>query len=211
MTASSSAPATLTRDGRVGGLVLAAGASSRFGPPKALAQLEGRPLLQYVLDAAADAGLDPVVVVLGDSGPQIERGIRWRRERRVRNPDPARGLSSSLRDGLADLAAMAPLVDAVILLGDQPRTSPEVIRRIVEASRKTDRPIVAPNYAGGGGPHPLFLRRDAFWLAREAANDRGLGPALAAHPELVEWLDVEGTNPDIDTPADLEALQAAHG
>lgn len=193
----------------VGGLVLAAGSSSRFGSPKALAELDGRPLLQHVLDAAAAAHLQPVVVVLGDSAPAIERRIRWRSERRILNADPARGLSSSLRDGIADLSAIAPRADAVVLLGDQPRTSPDVIRRLLEASDLTDRPIVAPRYAGGGGPNPVFIRRDAFQIAREAENDRGLGPILTARPELVSWVDVEGSNPDVDTPADLLALQPA--
>ena len=190
----------------VGGLVLAAGSSSRFGSPKALADLEGRPLLQHVLDATAAAHLQPVVVVLGDSAPAIELRIRWRNERRIRNPDPARGLSSSLRDGLADLSAIAPRVDAVVLLGDQPRTSSEVIRQLIDASDRTDRPIVVPRYAGGGGFNPVFIRRDAFRLAREAQQDRGLGPILAANPDLVSWIDVEGSNPDVDTPADLAAL-----
>jgi molybdenum cofactor cytidylyltransferase len=193
----------------VGGLVLAAGSSSRFGSPKALADLEGRPLLQHVLDAAAAAHLQPIVVVLGDSGPEIERRMRWRNERRIRNADPGRGLSSSLRDGIADLEAIAPRVDAVILLGDQPRTSPHVIRRLMEAAELTDRPIVAPRYAGGGGANPVFIRRDAFHVARGAQNDRGLGPMLTARPDLVTWVDVQGSNPDVDTPADLLALQPA--
>jgi molybdenum cofactor cytidylyltransferase len=193
----------------VGGLVLAAGSSSRFGSPKALAELEGRPLLQHVLDAAAAAHLQPVIVVLGDSAPEIERRIRWRNERRIRNPDPARGLSSSLRDGIADLAAVAPRVDAVVLLGDQPRTSAAVIGQLVDAADRTDRPIIVPRYSGGGGSNPVFIRRDAFRIAREAENDRGLGPILTARPELVSWVDVEGSNPDVDTPADLLALQPA--
>lgn len=193
----------------VGGLILAAGSSSRFGSPKALAELDGRPLLQHVLDAAAAAHLQPVIVVLGESAPAIERRIRWRTERRIRNPDPARGLSSSLRDGLADLAGIAPRVDAVVLLGDQPRTSPAVIRALVEAADRTDRPIVAPRYTAGGGSNPVFIRRDAFRIARGAEDDRGLGPILIARPELVTWIDVEGSNPDVDTPADLRALQPA--
>ncbi len=194
-----------------GGLVLAAGASSRFGSPKALAELDGRPLLQHVLDAAAAAHLQPVIVVLGEGAPAIEQRIRWRTERRIQNPDPARGLSSSLRDGLADLAATAPRVDAVVLLGDQPRTSPAVIRALIEAADLSDRPIVAPRYAAVGGSNPVFIRRDAFGIAGEAEADRGLGPILAARPELVTWIDVEGSNPDVDTPADLIALRPTGG
>jgi CTP:molybdopterin cytidylyltransferase MocA len=195
----------------VAGLILAAGSSSRFGSAKSLAELEGRPLLQHVLDAVAAAHLDPVVVVLGDGAAAIEGAIRWGTERRIRNPDPARGLSSSLREGLADLSSLAPEADAVILLGDQPRTSPAVIRALVQAAGKTDRPIVAPRYAAGGGSNPVFVRRDAFGIAGQAEGDRGLGPILAARPELVAWIEVEGSNPDVDTPADLVALRPAGG
>lgn len=195
----------------VAGLILAAGSSSRFGSAKALAELEGRPLLQHVLDTAAAAQLVPVVVVLGDGAAAIEGAIRWGTERRIRNPDPARGLSSSLRDGLADLSSFAPEADAVILLGDQPRTSPAVIRALVQAAGETDRPIVAPRYAAGGGSNPVFVRRDAFGIAGQAEGDRGLGPILADRPELVAWIDVEGSNPDVDTPADLVALRPVGG
>ena len=193
------------------GLILAAGSSSRFGSAKALADLEGRPLLQHVLDAAASAQLMPVIVVLGHGAAAIEGGIRWRTERRIVNPDPARGLSSSLQQGLAELATTAPQADAVILLGDQPRTSPAVIRALVEAAEETVRPLVAPRYAAGGGFNPVFIRRDAFGIAGDAEGDRGLGPILAARPELVTWIDVEGSNPDVDTPADLIALRPAGG
>jgi molybdenum cofactor cytidylyltransferase len=190
----------------VGGVVLAAGRSSRFGSPKALANLDGRPLLEHVLDIAAAAGLDPVVVVLGDAAEAVEPAISWRRERRVRNPDPARGLSSSVRLGLDTLAEIDAAADAVILPGDQPRADPSVIRRLVDVAAATDRPIVAPRYAGGGGPNPVLLRRAGFGLAEATEGDRGLGPLLEALPHLVAWVDVEGSNPDVDTPADLTAL-----
>jgi molybdenum cofactor cytidylyltransferase len=195
---------------RVAGLVLAAGVASRFGSPKPLARLGGRPLLQHVLDAVAATPLDPVVVVLGHAAAEIEQAIDWRTELRLRNPDPARGLSSSLHVGLDDLGAMLPGVDAaVVVLGDQPRTRAAVIESLVAAAATTDRPIVAPRYAGGGGINPVLIRRAAFDLADRATGDRGLGPVLAADPDLVAWVDVDGSNPDVDTPADLAALVEA--
>lgn len=202
---------------RVGGLVLAAGAAARFGSNKLLARLEGRPLLQHVLDALAAAGVVDVVVVLGDAADEIERAIAWRAERRVRNLHPEAGLSSSLRIGLATLAALdreatggqARFSGALVLLGDQPRVRPAVIGRLLaEAARpeQEERPIVIPRYAGGGGSNPALLRRAAWPLAETLAGDRGMGPLIASHPELVHEVPVTGDNPDVDTPGDLERI-----
>jgi CTP:molybdopterin cytidylyltransferase MocA len=66
-----------------------------------------------------------------------------------------------------------------------------------------------PRYREGGGPNPLLIHRSAWSLAREARADRGLGPVLRGHPELLVRVDVEGSNPDIDTPEDLEAIEAS--
>ena len=217
---------------RVGAVVLAAGASSRFGDVKLLAPLEGRPLLQHVLDTARAAGVGEVVVVLGDAADRIERAIRWGTERRVRNPDPSAGLSSSLRIGLAALGEGSDA--ALFLLGDQPLVRLDVIRALVGArpsgatlppggampsggalpsggarpsgAASATRPVVVPRYASGGGPNPALVDRSAWWLADEASGDRGLGPVLRVHPELVLEVPVPGQNPDVDTPADLAAL-----
>jgi molybdenum cofactor cytidylyltransferase len=189
---------------RAAGVVLAAGRATRFGDVKVLAPLAGRPLLQHVLDAAAAAGLDETVVVLGDDADQVEREIAWRSERRIRNPAPARGLSSSVRIGLE---ALTPDVDAaLILLGDQPLVRPGVIRQIALAALATDRLIVVPRYAGSGAINPVLLRRAAWHLADRLSGDRGMGPLIAAHPELVLEVPIDGDNPDVDTPADLAAL-----
>lgn len=129
---------------KVTAVVLAAGASSRFGSPKLLASLADRPVLQHVLDAVAATGLDDTVVVLGDGHSAVEGAIAWRDERRVVNPRPGDGLSSSLRVGL-DAAADDPATEAVIvLLGDQPAIRPEVIRAVVEAAGGARRPSCEP-------------------------------------------------------------------
>lgn len=192
---------------RLVALVLAAGAGLRFGGGKLLATVAGRPLLQHVLDRVADAGVDEVLVVLGGDADAIERAIAWRAERRVRNPEPERGLASSLQVGLA---ALGPEVDAaLILLGDQPLVSTETIRALLDAPTDPARPVVVPVYADGSGRNPVLLRRGAFELAREAVGDRGLGPLLGARSELVLEIAVEGENPDVDTPADLAKVLEA--
>jgi molybdenum cofactor cytidylyltransferase len=193
--------------GRTAAVVLAAGASTRFGRPKALALLRGRPLLLYVLDAVAATGIAEVVVVLGHDGDQIEQSLRWRSERRVRNPNPEAGLSGSLRVGLENVGSASEA--ALILLGDQPLVRVEVIERLLAGLVSAARPIVLPRYQDGGGPNPLLIHRAAWSLAREARSDRGLGPVVRDHPELVVEVDVEGSNPDIDTPEQLAVIETS--
>jgi molybdenum cofactor cytidylyltransferase len=191
----------------VAAVILAAGASTRFGSPKVLAQLEGRTLLEHVLDAIREAGIDEIVVVLGHAADEVEDGIDWLDEHLVRNPDPEL-LSSSLQVGLATAADIDPPVKAaVVLLGDQPRVRPEVIHGLIATARGSEEPVVIPDYAEGGGANPVVIRREAFDLADEANGDRGLGPLLAAREELVLRVPFPGSNPDVDTPADLEALE----
>jgi len=190
------------------GLVLAAGLGSRFGGGKLLAPIGGRPVVQHVLDALASAGLVDVVVVLGGDAPAVESAIAWRAERRVINPAPERGLSSSLQVGFE---AIGPDAGAVLVaLGDQPLVSAEVVRSLLEAPADPKRPIVVPVYPDDGGRNPVLLRRAAFGLVAETSGDRGLGPVLAAHRGLVAEVNVTGLNPDIDTPADhARAIEAA--
>ena len=189
-------------DGAVG-LVLAAGGGSRFGGGKMLARVGGRPILQRVLDALSAAGIEDVVVVLGTDAEAIEPMIAWRAERRVVNPEPEHGLSSSLRVGMDAIGPDASA--ALIVLGDQPLLSVDVIRSLISHAVDGERPIVVPTYAHGQGRNPVLLRNSAFRFATDAAGDRGLGPILAEHPELVLEVPVAGDNPDVDTDADLAA------
>ena len=194
-------------DVRVAAIVLAAGAGSRFGGGKLLASVDGRPLLQHTLDRLADAGIDDVVVVLGHDAAAIEQAIEWRTERRVVNPEPERGLSSSLAIGRAAVGEGSGAV--LIALGDQPTLRADVIRSLVGAPDDPDRPVVVPAYAEDRGRNPVLVRSAGFALLDEASGDRGLGPILAAHPERVQEVAVAGSNPDVDTPADLVGVLEA--
>jgi CTP:molybdopterin cytidylyltransferase MocA len=194
----------------VSAVVLAAGAASRFGGVKLLAALGGRPVLQHVLDALDGQGMSEVVVVLGDNADAIEGAIEWRDERRVRNPDPGRGLSSSLSVGLASISPTAAA--ALIVLGDQPGLRGDTVRALLAQADDPERPVVVPRYDDDAARNPVLLGRTAFELAQETSGDRGLGPVLASHPELIREVPVAGSNPDVDTPADLvRAIEASWG
>ena len=192
----------------VGAVVLAAGAGSRFGGGKLRATLDGRPIVRHVIDAAVAAGLDPVVIVVPPDGAL--EGLDLAPATQVTNPAPQEGLSSSVRIGLRalDADAAAAVDAAVILPGDQPRVRPAVIEALVAAAvERPGTPFIVPRYRDDAAPNPILARRAIWRLADELAGDRGFGPVLAAHPELVGHVPVDGTNPDVDTVEDLHRLE----
>ena len=199
----------MTDPARTAAVVLAAGAGSRFGGGKLQASLGGRPLLDHVLGTIGSTGLGGLVVVLGpDAGP-LEAIALARGATIARNPDPGRGLSSSVQVGLAAIDGLpggTRFEAALVLLGDQPGTSVVTIGALLGAEAAGGRAIVVPRYRGGGGPNPALLLRPAWALAGELRGDRGFGPLIAARPELVVEVDLPGDNPDVDTAADLAAL-----
>ncbi len=197
---------------RITAIVLAAGQSTRFGGRKLTATLDGLPLLQHVLDALAAAGIpDPVVVEDGGaSDPRVAGGpgLHWGGARRIANPDPSRGLASSLHLGWAAAMASDPSPEAVlVVLGDQPALDPVVIRRLMAEPADPSRPVVIARFSDGSR-NPVRLEPDAADLVAAATGDRGLGPLLDARPGFIRVLDVNGGNPDIDDRADLVRLLA---
>ena len=191
---------------RFAAIVLAAGAGSRFGGGKLLAPLEGRPILQHVLERLEAADLDEVIVVVGADADAVEGAIDASAARLVVNPAPDEGLSSSLKVGIGALSDDTDA--ALIALGDQPLLPPRAVRALLEADAQPGRPIVVPVYGDGIGRNPVLLRREAFALIDQTTGDRGLGPLIDAHPELVHEIPirVEGGNPDVDTRDDHIAL-----
>lgn len=177
-------------------VILAAGASSRFGGPKQLAPIDGGTLLEAVVALARRAQLDPVIAVVPRTVP-VPAGVI-----RVINDEPVAGLSRSLRLGLG--AVPAEVEAAVLLLGDQPTVPPGLIRRLV-ASRGP-RPIVAATRDSLAAP-PILLERAAFGLAEGVTGDSGLRELLRSQPELVRGVEVIRHAPDVDEPADLAALE----
>lgn len=185
------------------GIVLAAGRGTRFGGGKMLAPINGRPMLQHVLDLAAAATLDPVIVVLGEDAEAVELGVSWRRERRVRNEDAGRGISSSLALGLVALGSSERVV---ILLGDQPRLTIKQLSVVIGVVTDPAKPIVVARYSDGKPGNPVLLEREAWPLAARLEGDRGMSQLFASHPDLVRYVDLPGANPDVDTQADLAGL-----
>ena len=192
---------------RAAAIVLAAGRSSRFGRNKLAARLNGRAVLQHVLDALAAAGIDDPVVVGGDEA-NLATEMDWRAARRIRNDEPDRGLSHSLHLGWAAVMSASPPPNLVVVaLGDQPGVDPATIRGLLAEPLDPERPIVSARHEDGSR-NPVRLEPAAADLVAEASGDRGLGPLMDRHPDRVRELQVPGANPDVDATSDLEALIA---
>jgi nicotine blue oxidoreductase len=187
---------------RVAGVVLAAGAGSRLGQPKALLRLDGELLLDRAVRTLRRAGCAPVVVVLGAGADEAVAAVDGTHLEVVTNAGWATGMGSSLRAGLEALAGRADAV--VVTLVDQPGVTAATVERLVAAWRADGRAAVATY---GGSPRNPVLLPVATWpeVAASAVGDRGARAWLRAHPGQVSEVSCDdvGSADDIDTPADL--------
>ena len=175
----------------VAAVILAAGASTRFGSPKAAVRIGSRTMLQVVVDTATAAGLSPVIVVAPSSMAVPESAIA------VRNDAPERGMSRSLQLGIT---AVPPDAEgAVVLLADQPTVSVEHLRGL--DGWRGGTPVVATRAASVLGP-PVLIEREGFELVAGIGGDAGLRDLLRADASLVTAVD-HAAVPDVDTAADL--------
>jgi molybdenum cofactor cytidylyltransferase len=190
----------------IAGVVLAAGSSTRLGRPKQLLELDGRPLLQHVIDAAAEAGLDEIVVVIGHEADRVADALQLPPTGRcVVNDDYAQGQSTSLRSGLD--ATGPGCTAAVILLGDQPRVTSVMIRKMLAAWRRGDRPVARAFYSDKPG-HPVVIGRDVWKEVTAVRGDAGARGVLDADPERVARVDMGSSPPiDVDTWEQYEMLR----
>jgi CTP:molybdopterin cytidylyltransferase MocA len=171
------------------GILLAAGAGSRMGQPKATLRLAGETLLERGIAMLREAGCSPVVAVVGAGASHIQE-----RPDVVRNPDWESGMASSLRVGLAAASGAA----AVVALVDQPGITSIAVQRLIAARRPGY--AVCATFDGEVRTPVLFdagLWRD---VAAAVEGDAGARYWLRRHPDLV----IPVACDDVADPADLD-------
>jgi molybdenum cofactor cytidylyltransferase len=193
------------------GVILAAGASSRMGRPKALLPIGGDTFVTRVCRTLLDAGVDDLVVVTGAEHGAVAEAVRAAGlpARVVENPRRDEGQLSSVLAGLA--VADRPGVDAVLVhLVDAPLVRPETARAVLDAFRRTRAPVVRPE-AGGRHGHPVLFSRRVFDDLRRADPAVGAKAVVRAHAAEVCNVPVEdeGACRDVDTPEDYARLAAS--
>jgi molybdenum cofactor cytidylyltransferase len=191
-------------------LILAAGRSARMGAPKALLPLAGRPMLQYVVDAAVAAPVPGIVLVLGHEAQEVAAAVSLPSDAVVVvNPHWEEGQATSLRAGLD--AIPESVHGALVLLGDQPEVRPDAIWALVEARRREEDGgalILRAAYRGRAS-HPVVLDREVWPGVEALRGDQGARALLAAHAGRVRLVEVGGDPPeDVDTPEDLARVRA---
>lgn len=208
-------------------VVLAAGHSRRMGQPKLLLPWRGEPLVRYPVRAALAAGAAGVWVVVGAAREEVAaclQGFQAAGEpvHVVFNPRYAEGQAESLKVGLA---ALPPGIDvAVVLLGDQPRVSPALLRRLVAAAQAPGRLGAATLHTweghgegregrqgeggetGGEPGVPAALRRALWQRVGELRGDEGARRLLRGLPEMARVPAGPGELADVDSPEDYREL-----
>ena len=194
----------------MGGIVLAAGASSRMGRTKALLPSgDGRSFLERVVASLRQGGAGEVVVVLGRDAAAVEKhassaGVA---ARLAVNPDPDRGQLSSLLAAL-DVLADRPFEGVAVVPVDLPLVSAATVARVIAAWRPSGAAIARPVSGDGRHGHPVVFAARLF--PELAAADVAVGARQVVRAHAAETVDVpvedEGAFEDIDTPADYERL-----
>lgn len=192
----------------ISGLILGAGASQRLGLPKQLLPLRGGTMLGWVVDQAGRAnGLDEIVVVLGRAANEIRERVNFGAARVVENPVFSEGCASSYRAGIAALDPQSSAM--MIILGDQPGITPEIIDRAAEEWRRHEPPIALCSYQGRRG-HPMIFALSMFDQLANLHGDKAAWKLVDASPESVREIHFDFPFPDdINTAQDYEQLLSA--
>ncbi|MBV9203793.1 MAG: molybdopterin-binding/glycosyltransferase family 2 protein [Alphaproteobacteria bacterium] len=193
---------------RIGAVLLAAGQSRRMGGPnKLLAELDGVPMVARVAQRLLASRARPIVAVLGNQGDAVDDALGKLPVERVRNPEFADGLSTSLKRGIAALPS--DLDGVLVCLGDMPLISGRHLDRLIAAFNPLEgRAIVVPTRRGKRG-NPVLWSKKFFPEMAALAGDVGAKHLIGEHAEVVAEIEMDddAVLVDIDTPEALAALR----
>ena len=194
----------------IAGIILAGGFSSRMGQPKALLRVgaSGPTFVRKLIHTLRQAGVDPVIVVVGASPERIQQAVAGVSPpvTVAVNERPWRGQLSSLIRGL-DACEQSEVDAALVIPVDQPLIAPETVTRLVEAFRRTKAAVVRP-VRGPQHGHPVIFGRSLFDELRQANPVEGARSVVKTHAADIADVPVEddGAFIDIDTRDDYERL-----
>jgi CTP:molybdopterin cytidylyltransferase MocA len=192
---------TAASEPAVSGIVLAAGAGRRLGRPKADLDFGGQRLVDRAVGTLRAGGCSQVLAVLRPEQAAAEGA------RTVVNPEPDRGMGSSLRCALAELEPDPTFQACVVLLVDLVDVRPAEVAAVIERHRAGAQ-IVAVRRAGQRSHPVLVSRRWYAELAAAAEGDQGGRDFFARHLQDTSFVDYPDPIIDIDTAEDLSRALA---
>jgi CTP:molybdopterin cytidylyltransferase MocA len=184
-------------------IVLAAGASRRFGSQKQLVRIAGRPLLHSAVTRASEVAGSSLIVVLGSGAAQLAPLLKHSPGSIVVNQNWREGLSSSIRAGIAHLPPGCG--GALLMLADQPAVTVDDLKRLAGSWRKQPQYCAAALYAGTIGV-PAIFPRTMFPQLLQLRGDSGARALLRRSPDRVVRVSMPSAAVDLDTPEDLLSL-----
>lgn len=191
----------------------AAGASRRMGRPKLLLPFNGGPLVAGVVNALLGGGVEEIVLV---TAPEDEDLRGWARRSGIEsavNPDPERGMLSSILEGIGALGGATELArrGAILLVSpaDLPNLQMETVLELLQRMRESGAPIAEPIFRGKRG-HPLAIAPRLIPEIETLDLDVGLRQLRNRHEAELLEVPVEdaGVVQDVDTPEEYERLQS---
>jgi molybdenum cofactor cytidylyltransferase len=187
-------------------IILAAGLSSRMGKSKQLLTIEGEPLLRRTAKTAIGSRASHTVVVVGSEEPTHRATIEDLPVSIATNPDPSRGMGSSIKVGLHHLLALTPALDSVvIMLCDQPGVTSQHINLIIAVYETTFGHIVASEYSGVCGVPALF-DKEIFPALLAMTDEGGAKTIIQKNIANVTTIPFPEGVIDLDTPEDYETF-----
>jgi molybdenum cofactor cytidylyltransferase len=189
----------------VGIIILAAGSSSRMGVPKQLLLIDGKTLIKRVIDVAIDTPCYPIVTVLGANKELIKKELSKVPITIIDNPQWEKGMSSSIKMGLAGTYMTFKEIDAVIFLTiDMPFISANLINEMIKKASENDAiSIVACQYENQKGVStlgiPVLFKRDLFNDLLELTGDEGAKKIVLKNKEKTYLVNFPEGKIDLDT------------
>jgi molybdenum cofactor cytidylyltransferase len=187
-------------------IILAAGSSSRLGNTKQLLPFKGKTLLKHTIEAAVEAGAQPVVVVTGANADEISKEIKNEKVEIVFNKNWEQGMASGIVIGLKSAITLNNELEKVIItVCDQPFVSSSLFQQLIQEQTKNKKHIVASAYADTIGTPALFTAK-YFPALMGLTGDQGAKGLLKKYSEDLATVDFPDGYIDIDTQEDYENL-----
>ncbi|MGR3809288.1 nucleotidyltransferase family protein [Jiulongibacter sp. NS-SX5] len=183
----------------VGIIILAAGEAKRMGVPKQLLDVNGKSMLQNVIDSALESSCYPVTIVLGAHKAQVVPALKDQPVNLVDNAQWQTGMASSIKMGMVGSYMLKKDLDAVIIsTSDMPEISSSILKELIRAAEDKDHAIISSSYGKVKGVPALF-KRSVFEELISLKGDEGARQIFQKYKDDMATISFDGGSTDLDT------------